>query len=145
MIGQTNVFNGLLVLLTLQSHLSAIIVACSTINLNTNITPRHVSLHCYKVVSQKNYVVSFHTLSACVVCQYSKQKKLPFPSIDDMSRFTWIKLMKANYETRQHLDAFVTLIEAQFNIKIKVVQSDNGQEFLHPSFYESKGIVNSPM
>jgi hypothetical protein len=62
--------------------------------------------------------------------------------VDDYSRFTWIKLMKDKYETRQHVIDFIKMIEIQHKSHVKIVRSDNGVEFLMPQFYSSKGIIH---
>lgn len=50
--------------------------------------------------------------------------------------------MQTKAETRQHLMSFITFIETQFSKKIKTIRSDNGQEFLMHSFFQSKGILH---
>ena len=60
--------------------------------------------------------------------------------VDDMSRFTWIKLMASKSDTRSHLIGFVSYIKTQFGIDVKVVRSDNGNEFAMTDFYRQKGI-----
>nr|KYP40999.1 Retrovirus-related Pol polyprotein from transposon TNT 1-94 [Cajanus cajan] len=62
--------------------------------------------------------------------------------VDDKSRFTWIRLMQNKNETRQHLLNFITFTETQFHKTIKIIRSDNGQEFNMPQLYASKGIIH---
>ncbi|KAK2366753.1 putative mitochondrial protein [Trifolium repens] len=62
--------------------------------------------------------------------------------VDDKTRFTWIRLMKSKSETRPCLVQFVSFVETQFSSKIKIIRSDNGQEFMFESFYKSKGILH---
>jgi hypothetical protein len=62
--------------------------------------------------------------------------------VDDYSRFTWAVLMKNKSETRQHIMNFLTLVETQYNSKVKIIRSDNGIEFEMPQFYATKGIIH---
>ena len=62
--------------------------------------------------------------------------------VDDCSRFTWITLMKAKSEARQHVKIFVSLIENQHQFSVKIIRTDNGAEFHIPEFYASKGIIH---
>ncbi|XP_073220712.1 uncharacterized protein [Cicer arietinum] len=56
----------------------------------------------------------------------------------DRSRFTWVKLMCARHETINHLINFITYVETQFHIRVKIIRSDNGPQFSMGSFYKSK-------
>jgi len=62
--------------------------------------------------------------------------------VDDFSRYTWVYLMKNKSETRPVLSKFVTLIKNQFDRKIKIIRSDNGQEFAWQEFYDIEDIVH---
>jgi hypothetical protein len=62
--------------------------------------------------------------------------------LDDHSRFVWIILLKHKSEVPSHVQNFVTLIETQFHITPKTIRTDNGPEFLLPSYYASKGIIH---
>lgn len=50
--------------------------------------------------------------------------------------------MLSKAETQTHLKAFVTLVERQFETKVKVIRSDNGAAFIMHQFFESTGIVH---
>jgi hypothetical protein len=50
--------------------------------------------------------------------------------------------MKHKSEARQRIIEFITLIENQFKMTVKAIRSDNGPEFIMPSFYASKGIIH---
>ena len=50
--------------------------------------------------------------------------------------------MKLKLEARPLLQSFITMIKTQFNCQIKIVRSDNGQEFHMPIFFFSKGITH---
>lgn len=120
--------------------------------------------------------ISQNFTSPCDICQFAKQKRLPYcnsnthsiqifdlvhvdiwgpysiPSIhghkyfltlvDDFSRFTWIALMKNKSETIKHLQHFIAYDETQFQSKIKIIRSDNSQEFMMHDFYLAKGILH---
>lgn len=63
--------------------------------------------------------------------------------VDKFSRFTWVILLKAKFETKQSVIHFVCLIENQSKTTIKCFRSDNGSEFLTlSSFFLSKGIIH---
>ncbi|XP_071722966.1 uncharacterized protein [Rutidosis leptorrhynchoides] len=62
--------------------------------------------------------------------------------VDDFSRHTWIFFMKTKSETRNHITQFYQLILTQFDKRIKVIRSDNGQEFNDFQFYASHGILH---
>lgn len=62
--------------------------------------------------------------------------------IDDCSRHTWITLMKAKFEARQHVINFVSLIDNQHKLHVKIIRTKNGPEFSIPEFYASKGIIH---
>lgn len=59
--------------------------------------------------------------------------------VDDFTRrYTWLILMKTKAKTSMHLQGFATLVETQFNTRIKCIRSDNGKEFLLTTFFCSK-------
>ena len=65
-----------------------------------------------------------------------------FTIVDDFSRFTWVTLLKSKGEVQNQIKNFITLLETQFNSKVKTIRSDNGPEFILPDFYASKGIIH---
>ncbi|KAJ9542626.1 hypothetical protein OSB04_029132 [Centaurea solstitialis] len=63
--------------------------------------------------------------------------------VDDFSRFTWVYFLKTKDETSGLIKSFVTRVENQSNLKVKVIRSDNGIEFKNSdinSFCDEKGI-----
>nr|GEX12736.1 putative ribonuclease H-like domain-containing protein [Tanacetum cinerariifolium] len=62
---------------------------------------------------------------------------------DDYSRFTWVFFLATKDETSSILKTFVTGLENQLSLKVKVIRSDNRTEFKNSDldkFYEIKGI-----
>jgi transposase InsO family protein len=61
--------------------------------------------------------------------------------VDDFSHFTWIYFLRKKYEVFQHLKDFKSLVETQSGKKIKVLQTDNGGEYvnheIHNIFHEA--------
>jgi hypothetical protein len=51
--------------------------------------------------------------------------------VDDFSRFTWIYFLKKKFEVFQNLKDFKALVETQSRKKIKVLQIDNGGEYVN--------------
>lgn len=49
---------------------------------------------------------------------------------NDFSRFTWMFPMQAKSEVAGLFLQFIRIVERQFESKVKVVQSDNGGEFV---------------
>lgn len=62
--------------------------------------------------------------------------------VDDFSRFTWVIMLKGKFEAQRQIERFIQLVENQFGARVKTVRSDNGPEFILPSFYASKGILH---
>nr|GFC09058.1 retrovirus-related Pol polyprotein from transposon TNT 1-94 [Tanacetum cinerariifolium] len=63
--------------------------------------------------------------------------------IDDYSRFTWVFFLATEDETSPILKTFITGLENQLSLKVKVIRSDNGTEFKNHDlnqFCEIKGI-----
>nr|GEZ30988.1 putative ribonuclease H-like domain-containing protein [Tanacetum cinerariifolium] len=62
---------------------------------------------------------------------------------DDYSRFTWVFFLATKDETSPILKTFITGIENQLSLKVKVIRSDNETEFKNNDlnkFCEMKGI-----
>jgi len=62
--------------------------------------------------------------------------------VDDHSRFLWIILLKTKSKVSHHVKSFIKMVQTQFHVTPKCIRSDNGPEFLIPSFYESRGILH---
>ena len=62
--------------------------------------------------------------------------------VDDFARCTWVYLLKHKYEIQIFLPQFATVVNTQFNSKIKTIRSDNGTEFYLKYFFHSNGILH---
>nr|GEW47309.1 putative ribonuclease H-like domain-containing protein [Tanacetum cinerariifolium] len=74
----------------------------------------------------------------------SLNKKVYFLAITyDYSRFTWVFFLATKNETSPILKTFITSIENQLSLKVKIIRSDNGTEFKNQDlnqFCRMKGI-----
>nr|GEU32692.1 hypothetical protein [Tanacetum cinerariifolium] len=62
---------------------------------------------------------------------------------DDYSRFTWVFFLATKDETSPILKTFITCLENQLSLKVKVIKSDNGTKFKNHDlnqFCKMKGI-----
>lgn len=50
--------------------------------------------------------------------------------------------MKNKSETTTHVSSFFSIVQTQFNVKIKKVQIDNGIDFNLHSFFNSHGVIH---
>ena len=62
--------------------------------------------------------------------------------MDDATRSTWVYLMKSKTNTRPLLISFCNMIFNQFQTNIKVIRTDNAQEFFIKDFYAQHGIIH---
>ena len=65
--------------------------------------------------------------------------------MDDASKETWIYLIKDKSEASQLVMNFCMMVKIQFNVNVKIIQRDNGSEFvLSPvkKFYGEQGIIH---
>nr|GEY80227.1 ribonuclease H-like domain-containing protein [Tanacetum cinerariifolium] len=59
---------------------------------------------------------------------------------DDYSRFTWVFFLATKDETSLTLKNFITGLENQLSLKVKVIRSDNGTEFKNSDLNQFCGI-----
>nr|GEU34885.1 hypothetical protein [Tanacetum cinerariifolium] len=59
---------------------------------------------------------------------------------DDYSMFTWVFLLATKDETSPILKTFITGIENQLSLKVKIIRSDNGIEFKNQDLNQFCGI-----
>ena len=62
--------------------------------------------------------------------------------VDDMSRSTWVYLLKNKSDTQRSIKSFYNLVNTQFGTRIKYLRSDNGTEFQMTDFYRKNGIIH---
>ena len=65
--------------------------------------------------------------------------------VDDYSRSTWIHLLSSKSNVFQVIQAFISMIENQFNTSLKTIRSDNDSEFINNEttlYFQSKGIIH---
>lgn len=62
--------------------------------------------------------------------------------VDQFIRCTWIYLLKAKSEVRGSLQNFCSLVDNQFETHVKIIRTDNRDEFQMPDFYQNKGIFH---
>jgi hypothetical protein len=72
---------------------------------------------------------------------YIRKVRFVLIFVDDFSRFTWIYFLRKKSEVFQHLKDFKALVEIESGKKIKVLQTDNGGEYvnhdIHNIFHEA--------
>ena len=64
--------------------------------------------------------------------------------VDDFTRFSWVYFLHTKSETYALLTEYIIKIENQFDLKVKMIRSDNGTEFKNAnvdSFCTEKGIA----
>nr|GEV75856.1 putative ribonuclease H-like domain-containing protein [Tanacetum cinerariifolium] len=59
---------------------------------------------------------------------------------DDYSRFTWVFFVASKDETSPILKTFITGLENQLSLKVKVIRSDNGTEFKNSDLNQFCGL-----
>jgi transposase InsO family protein len=62
--------------------------------------------------------------------------------VDDFSRYSWIHLMYQKCQTRPFIQSFFKLVATQFNLKVKILRSNNGAEFHMEDFFASQGTFH---
>nr|GEY88060.1 putative ribonuclease H-like domain-containing protein [Tanacetum cinerariifolium] len=71
-----------------------------------------------------------------------KKKSYCLVVTDDYSRFTWVFFLATKDETSSILTTFITGLENQLGLKVKVIRSDNGTEF--KNFNLNQVLVTKP-
>nr|GFD20895.1 putative ribonuclease H-like domain-containing protein [Tanacetum cinerariifolium] len=59
---------------------------------------------------------------------------------DDYSIFTWVFFLATKDETTSILKTFITGLENQLSLKVKVIKSDNGTEFKNSDLNQFCGL-----
>nr|GEV58742.1 hypothetical protein [Tanacetum cinerariifolium] len=87
--------------------------------------------------------IATHGLVWTNICQKPNKKCYCLVITDDYSRFTWVFFLATKDETSPILKSFITGLENQLSLNVKVIKSDNGIEFKNSDlnqFCELKGI-----
>nr|GEW26601.1 hypothetical protein [Tanacetum cinerariifolium] len=104
----------------------------------------HINFNTMKKLVKGNLVRGlltkvFENDNTCVACKKGKQHRASY----DYSRFTWVFFFATKDETSPILKTFITSLENQLSLKVKVIRSDNGTEFKNydlNQFCRIKGI-----
>lgn len=63
--------------------------------------------------------------------------------LDDYSRSLWLYLLPNKQQAPTHIRQFFSLVERQFDTRIKTFRSDNGSEFIClTDFFRDKGVIH---
>jgi hypothetical protein len=65
--------------------------------------------------------------------------------VDDCTRMTWLYLMKNKDEVFSIFQSFHVMIQTQFSAKLRVIQSDNGSEYVNERFrtyFDHHGLIH---
>ncbi|KAJ9558774.1 hypothetical protein OSB04_013388 [Centaurea solstitialis] len=74
------------------------------------------------------------------------RKKYMLVLVDEFSRFTWLKFLRAKSDVADRIIAFIKRIQVSLNLKVKKLRSDNRTEFRNTklqSFLEDVGISHN--
>ncbi|KAL3520400.1 hypothetical protein ACH5RR_018549 [Cinchona calisaya] len=77
--------------------------------------------------------------------QLCLEKKWFVSFIDDHTRLSWVYLLRDKFEVKDIFRSFYTMVEIQFQEKIRIFRSDNGREYFNEilgDFFLEKGIVH---
>jgi hypothetical protein len=65
--------------------------------------------------------------------------------VGDYTRSTWVYLKQHQSKAHSLLQCFINIVENQFSTSIKIICSDNGLEFIIPSFYSKASSMRLVM
>jgi hypothetical protein len=69
-----------------------------------------------------------------ILVQYKPGFRYFVTFIDDYSRVTWLYLMRHRSELLSIFSAFYAEIKTQFNVSVRILQSDNATEYFSKPF-----------
>nr|GEY66850.1 hypothetical protein [Tanacetum cinerariifolium] len=81
----------------------------------------------------------------CSALQTINGKKYILVTVDDYSRFTWVKFLRSKDETLEVVIKFITQIQVGLNKTVRYVRTNNGMEFVNHTmteYYERIGIFH---
>lgn len=64
--------------------------------------------------------------------------------IDDHNRHVWVVMLKSKAKVSQKIKDFATMVETQFEKKIKMIRSDNGAELASNGIIHQISCVYTP-
>lgn len=62
--------------------------------------------------------------------------------VDDFSRCTWVYMLKNKSDATTALQGFCGLINTQFQSQIKIIRTNNAEEFEMKKYYHKRGIIH---
>lgn len=63
--------------------------------------------------------------------------------VDDLTRFTWVYLLRNKSDALQIVPTFFNMVDTQFHKTIKIFRSDNAKELQFTDFFLQKGVLTS--
>ena len=60
--------------------------------------------------------------------------------VDDFSHFTWLIPMITKSETKIHIESFIAYVKNQFENSVKIIRTDNEEEFAMKTFFPIKAL-----
>nr|GEY38524.1 retrovirus-related Pol polyprotein from transposon TNT 1-94 [Tanacetum cinerariifolium] len=75
-------------------------------------------------------------------------KKYIFVSVDDYSRFTWVKCLRSKDEALDFIIKFLKIIQVRLTVSVRRIQTNNGTEFVNQTlreYYEQVGISHETL
>nr|GEX40983.1 retrovirus-related Pol polyprotein from transposon TNT 1-94 [Tanacetum cinerariifolium] len=76
------------------------------------------------------------------------EKKYILVTVDDYSRFTWVKFLRSKDETPDFIIKFLKMIQVRLKVPVRCIQTDNETEFVNQTlrdFYEEVGISHETL
>nr|GEV83525.1 retrovirus-related Pol polyprotein from transposon TNT 1-94 [Tanacetum cinerariifolium] len=70
-------------------------------------------------------------------------KKYILVIVDDYSRFTWVKFLRSKDEAPDFIIKFLKMIQVRLKVPVRLIQTDNGTEFVNQTlreYYKEVGI-----
>nr|GEY60414.1 hypothetical protein [Tanacetum cinerariifolium] len=75
-------------------------------------------------------------------------KKYILVTVDDYSRFTWVKCLRSKDEAPYFIIKFLKIIQVRLTVSVRRIQTDNGTEFVNQTlreYYEQVGISHETL
>nr|GEX73944.1 reverse transcriptase domain-containing protein [Tanacetum cinerariifolium] len=89
-----------------------------------------------------DYLSKFEDFLCRILSWFSRpSKKYILVTVDDYSRFTWVKFLALNDEAPDFIIKFLKMIQIRLNVTVRSIRTDNGTEFVNQNlrdYYEQK-------